>query len=478
MKKEIISVMVVIAMLLSVVPMMGSADDDQIEVTQPEVGTTELLGGGDYVHIKIGNNSDFGVIYGTEEHPNSIVIFSRVTKYVGTVEAYDTNGAKIGERTLRVTNIFAHRLNAFVEFNDSNGNGIFDYTGIIPYDYEPMEHVYKMVSLRTAWERSNITEEKNGNMSTWTFSLTAHNLTYISPNGSQMDTNDTLDTVQFTFHLSAERVYVNATKMPHFKLTIDTHRVGRNGERYRVMKMERSYDTVSGWMMKAHAKYDQYIEGWDFNPSNQNPMLLLRFKSIFMHMVSKREALWIRHAAMNRIGANGTARFSTDSGNMSLNESNSMDNSTAYRMRAMHLKRRYIDIDDSWERVGRFTWVNNVTVDGNETQMHAQIQGGMREIFISNDQIFVGFGVIGGLVYPAGEKIYHDPEISVEAFTDMGSAAQPIGPRIPLGTILTISLLGAIAVVIVGSAIYIKKKKRSKEFEELAESALPDEEKQ
>ena len=475
MKKRIMAAIVAMAMLLSAVPMMGSAADTaQPQIPEPVTGTTDMLGGGGYVHIQLGDNSEFGVIYGTETNPNSIIILAKVNKYVGSVEAYDSNGAKLGAKNLKVGMLFAQRLDTLVEFNDSNQNGMFDYTGLLPYEgmweHEP---VYKKVSLDTAWERSEVTKTVDGDNTTWTFSLTAHNLTYIPLGNSQtideQVANETLDTLQFTFHLRADKIYVDNAMMPHFKLTMETYKGFMGKERYRVTHMERNMENVSGWKTVYGAKYDQYIEGWDFDPTNANPALLLVFHSIFAHYVPIGGALWIRQA-MRNMGANGTAKYYTDSGEEQVNDTTAVDEQTA-NFRARQLRHRFIEVDDSWERVARFAWVSNVTVDGQEMQMYAQIQGGLRHTVIARGQVFTGFFLIGGLVYPGGNQIYHDPEVSGEALTDIGSVTNnPVRPGL-----LIVAAIGAIAII--GAGFYLYRKKKNSEFEDLAESALPEEKK-
>ncbi|MCK5548877.1 MAG: hypothetical protein KAI64_07660, partial [Thermoplasmata archaeon] len=39
-----------------------------------ETGTTDAFEGGDYVYIRFKNDAGFGVLYGTEDDPNSIII--------------------------------------------------------------------------------------------------------------------------------------------------------------------------------------------------------------------------------------------------------------------------------------------------------------------------------------------------------------------------------------------------------------------
>ena len=482
MKKRMIALTLVLAMLLSGIPMIGSASEPaQPQIPEPVVGTTNMLGGGGYVHLRIGNNSDFGVIYGTPENPNSIIIVSKVVKYVGSVDAYDSNGAKIAQgRPIKVGMLFAQRLDTLVEFNDSNGNGIFDYTGLLPYEgtlvHEP---VYKRVSLRTAWERSNITKTEDGNNTTWSFSLTAHNLTYIPVGDSgtidEQVANDTLDTIRFTFHLTAQRVYVGNAMMPHFSLTVSTHRGAFGRNRYSISSMQRSMQPVSGWKTVYKAKYDQYIEGWDFDPTNTNPALLLEFHSIFGHYVPLYEAQWIRQTLCQRIGANGTATYETQRGEENVTDTTALpDDQQTYQFRAMQLRHRFIEVDDSWEKVARLTWVSNVTVDGQQKQMYAQVQGGIRiPPMLVGGQAFAGFAIIGGFSYPGGNVIFHDPEVSGEAFTDIASRSPTSSAG--MAHIAAIGIVG-IAALIGATGFYIYRKKKKNELDDLAESALPEEE--
>jgi hypothetical protein len=177
---------------------------------------------------------------------------------------------------------------------------------------------------------------------------------------------------------------------------------------------------------------------------------------------------------MGRMGMNGTARFYTESGEEQVNDTVATDNRTGYTLRPELLSHRSIEIDDSWERVGRFSWTNNVTVDGKEMQMHAQIQGGIRIQIRMRGLDFRGFNLIGGFVYPGGTEIYHDPEVSGEAFTDIGTASTSEN-GLPITYMLMLSAIGIIGIASIGSAYYLRKNRREKEFEDLAESALPEE---
>lgn|GEM_PF-3050600 len=81
--------------------------------------------------------------------------------------------------------------------------------------------------------------------------------------------------------------------------------------------------------------------------------------------------------------------------------------------------------------------------------------------------------MVGGLAYPGGEQIFHDPDVSGEAFTDIVSLESQAGSGILPGQVILVAIA---TVAIIGTASYIYRKKKNNEFEDLAESALPEEE--
>src|SRR5438093_1156342 len=109
--------------------------------------------------------------------------------------------------------------------------------------------------------------------------------------------------------------------------------------------------------------------------------------------------------------------------------------------------------NDTYTRIGRFRWATNVTVDGQPARMTFNIQGGGRIAFGHDGAYFVGFWLRGAFVYPAGQVISHDPEISTEAFVDL-----PIGVNLTPFTILAAQL--AVVGIAIGPALYRRAKAR------------------
>ncbi|TLZ82239.1 MAG: hypothetical protein E6K11_01860 [Methanobacteriota archaeon] len=111
--------------------------------------------------------------------------------------------------------------------------------------------------------------------------------------------------------------------------------------------------------------------------------------------------------------------------------------------------------DDAFSRIGRFTWVTDVTVDGvNEPNaMSFNIQGGGRLTLSHNGAYFLGFWLRAAFVYPAGQTIVHDPAVSAESLVDL-----PTGANLTPLTILAAQL--AVVAIAMGPALYLRAKAR------------------
>ena len=96
-----------------------------------------------------------------------------------------------------------------------------------------------------------------------------------------------------------------------------------------------------------------------------------------------------------------------------------------------------IDFADNWQRIGRLTWISDAELWDNENsnrsrkvQVYYQIHGAEKVVkpveWIHErnltEGIFSGFLIRGGYVYPAGYRVFHDPNFIGEAnlFTPPG----------------------------------------------------------
>jgi hypothetical protein len=443
-------------------------ESENIELT---TGTKPLMhGGGDFVFVRFKNDAAFGVLYGTDQYPNSIVIVAVHARYLGGASAYDENGALVAQRVpIMVFTMFAQKLEDIFEFNDTNGDGIATYRksgdGLSYHDYIQHEPIYKMVSLETAWSRSEVTElsDPKDDMRSWEFSLTATSLPYkavgISDTINDSVENDVLEKLEFTFHLDASLVSIDNQSVPYYRVTVekDAHRM------YSVVDSERVDDViVSGKRGLYNVKYDHLIEGWDFDPTNQNEMLVLENHVLIGNVIPEKVAEWIRVQFIDKINGAGRAEYETADGMEEVDDDDAAEEHEPVDGLPRKLNHNYVRLKDNWESIGDLTWISNVTVDGVEKNMYAQVQGHKR-IAVRGEEgnWFVGFALLAGFSYPGGDSIYHDPSVSSEAMIEMSMS--PLG-TFPAGLVMFL-LIAAVAVLTgIAVTLYTVNKNKKEQY--------------
>ena len=85
--------------------------------------------------------------------------------------------------------------------------------------------------------------------------------------------------------------------------------------------------------------------------------------------------------------------------------------------------------------------------------MTFNLQGGGPIAFGHDGAYFMGFWLRGAFVYPAGQVISHDPEISTEAFVNL-----PTAVNLTPFTILAAQL--AVVGIAIGPALYFRARAR------------------
>ncbi|MFO7992071.1 MAG: hypothetical protein R6U61_07255 [Thermoplasmata archaeon] len=432
---------------------MTSAEGDEWKVRVDE-GETEALGGGRYRLFRFGSNETgtdarFGVVWGTEESPNSIVMMTTQSRYLGVTDVYDNHGKQLSEdKPIKAQSMLGVRVGKIYEYDDANGDGMCNFTIEENEDVNTNEEIFKYVDLKDAeWESSELVEEKIGDNTTWEFSLTAENLTYYDPQelpervpypGME---NESLEYVTFTFHITAGTKSVEGVEIPQFNVTVKKF-FGRRV----ITNVEKTTPYVANGVIGAYdIKWDHEIHGWDFQPENENPALIMGFQNMFGNHMDKGVVQWARHRFMHRIGEEGKPGFEDKEGYHRTNLTDPKQH------RARLLRQNRIEYGGNWSKAGRFQWVSNVDVDGEQTEMHAQLMGGFPMVFMGpRGRNFIGHGLYGGMNYPGGENIYHDPEVSGSSYLELGSeSAEPrnfrgffvIGIFVAVGVVAVVSLL-------------------------------------
>ena len=437
--------------------------------TKEETGTTTILGGGDYVYVRFNKDAAFGVIYGTPQNPNSIIIVAMQVRYLGVADVKDVNGASIGKTVpIPVMSIFAMKLNDIFEFNDTNGDGICNYRhafdGLNYGAYTVHEPIYKSVSLETSWTRGDINSnvDQANQQKTWSFTLTAQNLPYKAIGNSSSIANDVatknLDKLQFTFHLTASVVHYNNISVPSYAVTVEKNNLGKYAIKSSTQEASR---TFTGDMGNYVVKFDQDIEGWDFDASNKAPHLLMEWHAIIGTLIPTKVAAWINAQYESNVDKGTDATVQTDTGTLAVNESTAKDPAAPLTDTPQKVKFNRIDCGADWTKVGHLTWASNVTVDGNAGTMYAQVQGAKKITPQTDKGKFHGYAILAGFSYPGGQKIFHDPGIggSVPININFGTGRA-------LRAVVLVLGLGAVVglVAVVGVAYSMKKGKGQKGY--------------
>ncbi|MEE9600472.1 MAG: hypothetical protein V3W22_02040 [Thermoplasmata archaeon] len=440
-----------------------------------ELGTTSDFGGGDYVALNMTQNETlafFGVVYGTEEDPNAVILVSAYIAYLGGAEIRDENGGIMATVPMPVLRVYAQGLALLVEFNDTGfpssqgrigaGNGVFDFAkssdDMMDFDVSATEPIYKAVSLERAWERSDVVETStvgNGSAKEWTFSLTARNVTYdriwdrqpgFFDDGSRPGTleDGVIEEVTFVFRVGA-RVDEVGVMVPFYRVTLGNDSIIDSEE-----IEPRFYEGVS---LSADFKYDHVIKGWDFTAKSETSKLMLESLIIFGTYIPGPVNNWLDAQFVEGYVEDGTgvAELETFTGDVIDLESND-----DIPPEATILAKDSISFRDNWRKNGELTWVSNVTVDEEEKEMSFQIHAGTNGLRITNekDDKFRGVVLLGGYIYPAGSDIYHDPSYSVQAIL------VDIQPEFNLAPFVFVGIASVATLGLMGTAIHLRRRSK------------------
>jgi len=434
-------------MLLMVLPMTGMAQTEEEQLNAritTESGTTDAQGGGDYYMIKFGKDETgmdaaFGVHWGTDDNPNTITMFSVQARYLGVANVTHEDGRSLDvNKPIKAYTFYGIRLGNLLEYDDLNDDGIFNFRQDPSNgEIDELETFYnKRIDLNTAWTASDVETVNDSANETrrWSFSLEANNLSYqkvrpFQPEDEAIANGDVLERLQFTFHLEAKLVEVDNVTIPHYRVTVAD---GQGGMRkYRISGVEAAPALEwSGKKATYGLKWDHLIEGWDFNSTNQNKSLFLGFHARVGNHFPGAWRAWNREQLMERLGEEGRAQYADSNGT---DTSNGTDQGMVQSRR---LRQNRVEFGGNWSRVGRFTWVSDVEVDGVSDQMYAQLGAGYRLAWTGrNGAVFTGFALRGGLNYPGGDSIFHDPGIDGEMLLEVesgGTTPEPV--FIPTGS--------------------------------------------
>lgn len=452
-------VMIVAMMVLGMFAIPSAASAGPVVLTdqlETETGGTEILGGGDHFFVKFGTDAAFGVVWGNETNENNVYMVAIKARYLGVAQVYDRDGNVVEEdRLIKVYTMYAVKLDTLLEFGDLNDNGVLQYhrvyaMGNFTGDYVGQEPIYKMVDLKTSWTQSEVEYAEADDSRSWSFDLTATDMPYVPlDNYTGAVGDDMLNALELSFHLEANMVQMDNATLPQFRITVTRGPLGVMWY-YGAERMEDFQ--VAGKVVKYGVKWDQRIEGWDFDAANTvNPSLLLEFGALVGHWMPQTRAAWMEMRVIRAVN---------EYGYMAANEGTASEfrlNETAGVLSQVRtLTQNRLMFQGEWDRIGAMHWVTDVQVDGISEQLHAQIMAGIPVWTVGpNRAVFAGFAVLGGMAFPGGGLIVHDPTFEADALVDVSTQSEP---RIPVLLLLVAAAVAVVIVAVVAATMLSGKK--------------------
>ena len=506
--------MLCVLLLLSAIGFTGSvsgdgeSDLDIDDFVFLETGTREKppddnWDQGDFVAINMTKNgalSWFGVVYGTEEDPNGILILCAYIRFLGAAEVYEANGNFLGRYPIPIITIFGQKLSLMFEYKDDGrfttpipgtwedhpeyaDNGVFDFVkrednpGLWAVS-DQHESVTKAINLNRAWTRSAVTETGNPEdpaTKSWDFSLTAEDVEYgIENEKGEMvltDPENTLEKIEFTFHVTANVDEVNITGVPWYEVTVDSG----NHKSVIDSKIVETKDYV-GHSVTADFKFDHLIEGWDYSGGDG---LVLINHGFFANGIPEKVADWLGEQFMYKVKGGGEAVYEAFDPSQEDAIKGVVSNGTQEEdangdgiVDPKIVTKDTITFKDNWQDIGELSWVSDAEIDGEEGEVKYQVHGGQRfnEEFEKKDGEIRGFIIQGGYIYPAGSNIYHDPSLVATALLfNVVDYAINLLPGNIVGGQFVLSLLG---LIVVGILVTVKKRKGKSIYRGLPPEAI------
>lgn len=397
---------VLIALLATPLAAMPAAGEerrpaDRLERYVPlvETGPTARWGGGQFVHVRMGDVT-FSVVWSENASlPSGVRMLIDYRRFFGAAELYDAQGDYLRTMGLPLHTVVSQEFDRMIEFRDTDADFLFDFHGVERKSFFMGDLPVKVLNLRTAWHLDGGIEQVVVAPSAWVnFTLRTDALPYdrVFDSANQTWRNGTvgdgvLDSIALTFRLTASAHSVRA-EVPFYRVTLASRE-----ERFPVRSEFLGNRTVTGVNVAVNGKYDQHIEGWDFGFTDSKLALATPFG--FGNFTEAPIVAWLRArdgAACVRDG--GFQRCETDPEEVSISHD--------------PVARDRLQMAEGWRRAGDVDWVSDVTVDGRPARMTFEISHIERAGLDRGDRIYRGFRAFGAFVYPQGQSIVHDPELS------------------------------------------------------------------
>jgi len=515
-RRSLVALLMISLMLISI-PSSATAKSDDDDLTDNSINYTnkeikmELNETAGELRLNLGN-ANMRLFWGTADDPGEISLLTRQVHFMGVADIHNSRGSFDKRVGIPVNTVFYQKIGGILEYEDLNDDGLFNVKGegkagtLDEISKSDIRHepIIKYISYSNlTWTPSVLTEECNGNICQFDFSLEATSIAY---QGNNTDANQSLDLIKYIFHITTTETVVEIEAMPHY--SVQTHK-----DKDKNIKIDQSKkigtSNITADVLNNVWKYDQILEGWDASANDSRLMTIVEY-GLGAYMKDN-VADWAMEQFQKAPGPKplvGQAKKNTvmaappihpppmgthdkfghplkcgmgyvEKDNNGQKDSKKFEqtrctpegdelkeegisNGSAVRAGGLHF-------DNDGAKMASIRWVSNATIDGVEEEVLFQLHG-IRPIHKEDllnsslpDGHYKGVRMIGGYNHPVGENITHDPEYDIDVMTiDTAGFGEPIdlGSQVLVRNLMRIApiIMGALVVGVAGTVLLVRRK--------------------
>ncbi|MHA1975546.1 MAG: hypothetical protein ACW98F_16020 [Candidatus Hodarchaeales archaeon] len=358
------------------------------------------------------STSSLGVLFGTINNAFPLSIFTDFTQKLAEIEFQNRQGTITNRTQLMTRNTFLVKLVRIIEFD----TGTTDISPSIKKFLNLSSVKFQVKASRSSSNES--TTELNYHLDFFAVDI---------PYRFATPTNK-LDSLMFSFDFEVEKSQISVPTIPKIRIRSD-------GNGFTVTRTNDT-QTVEVIRFAPQLKFSCNISGWDFSSSTSQLMLEVDFfaHEKIMGLASRFGNLELSREVLQKSDLLGQFKFSTLLNNQPQNHILDQSNAQKVNYESESFANNHFSIGNSLRDFLKFTWVQNVIVDGVNQSVKFQPLSSDRLAMSLSPSISPNAHTLylrGGFLFPQGDEIYYDPELQVEELNPIFSIL-PVPNRIIL----------------------------------------------
>ncbi len=347
------------------------------------------------------SNSVLGVLYGTADNAFPLSLFTDFTQKLAEIEFQNHQGTIINRTQLMTRNTFLVKLVSIIEYEVGGNDNRFNSTQISPN----MRRIIDLSNVKFNINASRSSSNESDSQLTYHIDFFANQLEY------RPQQPDKLDSLVISLDFYVEKTRVSVPTIPKIRIRSD-------GTRFTVTRASDTR-TIEAIRFAPQIKFSCNIDGWDFSTPTSQLILRVDFLAHeeILGLGSRIGNLELTREVLKRSELLGELKFSTLRDGQSQNHILDQSNIQKVNYTVESFTNNQFSLGNSLRDYLRFTWINDVVVDGDNYSIRFQPLS-LEPLSMSLSQkvnpLAKTILLRGGFLFPQGNSIHYDPEIQVE----------------------------------------------------------------